>query len=275
MAKSGRIPNFLQAFSDASDVAPLTLHHIEEHLRNMGVSYVVRRSTSGDGAASARVAAESFGVEGWQILKSVCFVTPVGPVLVVVRGIDSVEVKALSAILGVSRTHVKSASSLECVALFGFPPGGVAPCALRTSSGVRVIVDEAVVAQSDDRTILFGGGDTETCIEVSQRDLVSKVFKGHPVHAVARQKVTKTGGTSADPSGRAPMHGDAPVVLRFMADSMLGRVAKWLRCLGVDTELVTTKDDVALLSRAAVEHRVVLTADRKLAAKLSNVFPDR
>ncbi len=60
--------------------------------------------------------------------------------------------------------------------------------------------------------------------------------------------------------------------LRFMADEMLGKLAKWLRTIGYDTVYYTGGGDSALVQRALAEDRVILTKDshlvkRKLARK--------
>lgn len=54
--------------------------------------------------------------------------------------------------------------------------------------------------------------------------------------------------------------GEAP---RFLADAMLGRLAKWLRILGYDAEYFPGEDD-DLLRQARREGRVLLTRDTRL-----------
>lgn len=54
--------------------------------------------------------------------------------------------------------------------------------------------------------------------------------------------------------------GEAP---RFLADAMLGRLAKWLRILGYDAEYFRGEDD-ELLRLARREGRVLLTRDTRL-----------
>jgi len=51
---------------------------------------------------------------------------------------------------------------------------------------------------------------------------------------------------------------------RFMADAMLGRLARWLRILGFDTAWEAHIADGELVRRAVEEHRVILTRDRAL-----------
>lgn len=57
--------------------------------------------------------------------------------------------------------------------------------------------------------------------------------------------------------------------IRFLADSMLSRTAKWLRCSGIDVENWHDSEHdrsslSKLLDRALVEKRVLLTRDKKL-----------
>jgi len=51
---------------------------------------------------------------------------------------------------------------------------------------------------------------------------------------------------------------------RFLADEMLGRLARWLRALGYDTLHETGKPDAVLVRTAFDERRILLTRDRRL-----------
>ena len=58
----------------------------------------------------------------------------------------------------------------------------------------------------------------------------------------------------------------------FIADEMLGKLAKWLRAIGYDTVYHTGGGDSALVQQALREDRIILTKDlhllkRKLARK--------
>ena len=59
----------------------------------------------------------------------------------------------------------------------------------------------------------------------------------------------------------------------FFADSMLGRLARWLRILGYDTAYERNLPDEALVKRVVGEHRWLLTRDRYLAKR--KVLRDR
>ena len=56
-------------------------------------------------------------------------------------------------------------------------------------------------------------------------------------------------------------------VRRFMADAMLGRLARWLRILGYDTAYEKVIDDDDLIKRAIGEDRWLLTRDGYLAQR--------
>jgi len=58
-----------------------------------------------------------------------------------------------------------------------------------------------------------------------------------------------------------------PGPMRFMADAMLGRLARWLRILGYDTAYEKVITDEALLERVIRDDRWLLTRDRRLALR--------
>lgn len=57
----------------------------------------------------------------------------------------------------------------------------------------------------------------------------------------------------------------APV--RFLADCMLGRLAKWLRILGYDCRYDRTAEDDEIVRLAEAEDRVILTRDVRLTER--------
>ena len=57
------------------------------------------------------------------------------------------------------------------------------------------------------------------------------------------------------------------VLPRLMADCMLGRLARWLRILGLDTAYDRNIHDDALIRKCRREGRVLLTRDRALSAR--------
>lgn len=55
--------------------------------------------------------------------------------------------------------------------------------------------------------------------------------------------------------------------ISFIADMMLGRLAKWLRLLGYDTLYFNKIDDSELIKIARREHRILLTRDTRLVER--------
>ncbi len=53
--------------------------------------------------------------------------------------------------------------------------------------------------------------------------------------------------------------------MRFLADEMLKKTARWLRLIGFDTLYLERVSDAKVLERAVKEERVLLTKDEKLA----------
>jgi len=57
--------------------------------------------------------------------------------------------------------------------------------------------------------------------------------------------------------------------MKFLADHMLGRLARWLRLLGYDTTYTNIPlDDNALVDLSQAEQRVLLTRDKNLAQRV-------
>ncbi|MEM4516988.1 MAG: Mut7-C RNAse domain-containing protein, partial [Desulfurococcaceae archaeon] len=54
---------------------------------------------------------------------------------------------------------------------------------------------------------------------------------------------------------------------RFIVDTMLGTVARWLRILGYDTVYDKSAEDWQIIRRAELEKRIIVTRDRGLHIK--------
>jgi len=65
---------------------------------------------------------------------------------------------------------------------------------------------------------------------------------------------------------------DEPVKPKFIADHMLGSLAKWLRMIGFDTVYNKEMDDAKIAAVARAESRFVLTRDKELAKEPGAFF---
>lgn len=54
---------------------------------------------------------------------------------------------------------------------------------------------------------------------------------------------------------------------RFIADAMLGKLAKWLRIMGYDTIYFKGGDKRALIKKAREEDRIILTRDTRIISR--------
>ena len=115
-------PDHVQAVLDSHELG-LTVIHFDDHT-----------TTSVD-------AARVIGCELGQIAKSMCLMVGDAPVLVVASGDQRIAEAKLAKHFGIGRKKIKIASPEECIAIFGYAPGGVPPVAHRTA-GVPVIIDE-------------------------------------------------------------------------------------------------------------------------------------
>ena len=72
--------------------------------------------------------------------------------------------------------------------------------------------------------------------------------------------------------GPVPSLVPEPTEDRWLVDEMLGRLARFLRILGYDTEYVRGLSDDAIRARALDERRTLLTRDGALAARTPQAF---
>ena len=63
--------------------------------------------------------------------------------------------------------------------------------------------------------------------------------------------------------------------MKLLCDHMLGSLARWLRFMGYDTAYPEPGPDRALIERARLEDRILLTRDKELAARVSGAVQIR
>jgi uncharacterized protein with PIN domain len=121
-----------------------------------------------------------------------------------------------------------------------------------------------VALESSARPWLCGGGDLQTRLVVTPAEF----FRWLPAHSLS---LSGTGleeqGTVAPTASAVGGCGN----LRFLTDAMCGRLTRWLRCAGLDTEQLARHDLTELVARAKATHRTVITCSSKYAAKLRSV----
>ena len=238
--------------------------------------------------------------------KSIALLVSDAPVVVVLRACDRVDLQAVARERGCARRQVRFATHPECVAIFGYAPGSVPPVGHRAAAAA-VMVDSALVAQGA-ALIRVGGGAIDAHLFVRARDLLALTRSAAPIalaippappakrtkeaafsppaiHASARNadraapRAAAPAEAQREAGARAGVdyaRGDAGDAheLRFLADSMLGRLSRWLRVMGVDVEPIDEPEHkkvqhAAIIDAADALGRVVLTRDRKLAARFT------
>ena len=122
-------------------MSPLTPDHVQEALDGYGLGLTVEHFK--DTTFTSEDAARAIGCELGQIAKSMCVLVGREPVLIVASGDKHLADAKLAARFGVGRKKIKLADTETCVAVFGYPPGGVAPVAHRTA-GITILIDETL-----------------------------------------------------------------------------------------------------------------------------------
>jgi uncharacterized protein with PIN domain len=155
---------------------------------------------------------------------------------------------------------VRVASRRECVEVFGYAPGTVPPVGHGTSTAIVVDFRLNGGGGGDgDCSIVFGAGDDRLELALTFEQLLRVAGSTAAVADVAepggkgaeggqqqRQEAAPPPLPPALPppkpsSSSSPSSSAAAATLlreppRFLVDSMCGRLARWLRCLGLDAE---------------------------------------
>lgn len=93
-----------------------------------------------DSTATSQMAADNIGCALGQIVKSLAFIVDGQPIVVLASGDQRIDDRKLATLYSVGRKKVKTASPDQCVAIYGYAPGGVPPFAHRTA-GLPVHID--------------------------------------------------------------------------------------------------------------------------------------
>ncbi|RLN67601.1 hypothetical protein BBJ28_00022684 [Nothophytophthora sp. Chile5] len=199
----------------------------------------------------------------------------------------------LATLCGVGRRRIKLATPVECCEHFGFAPGTVPPFGHRSMVGgaeasgweaprVRIYASESL---QHAKYLACGGGSPETLLWLNSRaffalidlEAVGDIQRGmSAVHFSDSTQKPFTSSTAAAPASPEQQLG-LTLEYKFLADSMVARVGKWLRTIGMDVivwdpyaaskEGAGPDQKAALLALAVREQRIVLTRDKKLASR--------
>src|SRR5215813_6268677 len=134
---------------------PLTPQDVQAALAPLGIAIRFFEEST----ATSQMAADRIGCALGQIVKSLCFVVKDQAVLVLASGDQRIDDKKLAQLFSVGRRQVRTATPDECVAIFGYEPGGVPPVAHRTS-GFPIYID-ATLRRFD---LLYAAGGAHNAI---------------------------------------------------------------------------------------------------------------
>jgi prolyl-tRNA editing enzyme YbaK/EbsC (Cys-tRNA(Pro) deacylase) len=118
-------------------VVPLTPIDVQQALLIFDPSLKI--ITFAESTATSELAAAAIGCTVSQIAKSICLMVDDKPVVAITSGDQRVDDRKIAAYFQVGRKRVRMATADECVALFGYAPGGVPPIGHRDPAIVKLL----------------------------------------------------------------------------------------------------------------------------------------
>lgn len=115
-----------------AQMVPLTPDDVQKALAALGLDAGIRFFS--ESTATSQLAAEQIGCQLGQIAKSLAFIVDASPILVIASGDRRVDTRKLAALYGVGRKKIKVATPEQCVAIYGYAPGGVPPVGHRQAN---------------------------------------------------------------------------------------------------------------------------------------------
>jgi prolyl-tRNA editing enzyme YbaK/EbsC (Cys-tRNA(Pro) deacylase) len=120
---------------------PLTPAHVQAALDVFKMGIQIRFFE--ESTATSQLAVDQIGCALGQIAKSICFIMQEQPVLVIASGDQRVDDRKLAQRFNLSRKQIKLATAEQCIALFGYAPGGVPPLGHRVHPA-HIFLDESL-----------------------------------------------------------------------------------------------------------------------------------
>jgi uncharacterized protein with PIN domain/prolyl-tRNA editing enzyme YbaK/EbsC (Cys-tRNA(Pro) deacylase) len=225
-----------------------------------------------------------------------CHVIADQPRVVCIDARRKLDMGKLARAFRVGRRKVRLATTVECVEVFGFAPGTVAPFGHRASTiGSAAVTNEpprdATIPIYVDSSLqnagylAAGSGSADTVIWIKSAaffELIDLAAVGDYATAEPADDLVVATGQSESTSDAC--NGDelranteitqGAVEYKFLADSMVAQVGRWLRTTGVDVVIWNDASSSnahdpkrEMLAMAAREDRIVLTRDTQLPSR--------
>ncbi|DAZ96801.1 TPA: LOW QUALITY PROTEIN: hypothetical protein N0F65_007062 [Lagenidium giganteum] len=209
----------------------------------------------------------------YRAINSICLFIDGQPSIACIDAKCKLDTAQLAILCGVGRRKVKLATAMECEETFGFAPGTVPPFGHRLAHLTKIYADESL--ERVDYWVC-GSGSIETLLIVPSPAFfqIMDVETGDISIHRSNEGDSIDSASSRALSGPIGNDGSQQEEFKFLADSMVGRVGRWLRTIGIDVIIwdPTTAPRArngdhkgSLLSLAAKEQRILLTRDKKLA----------
>ncbi|MCC7206681.1 MAG: YbaK/EbsC family protein, partial [Anaerolineae bacterium] len=150
---------------------PLTPAHVQAALDGFG--YGLQMMFFDESTATSQMAADRIGCQLAQIVKSLAFVVDGQPILVLASGDQRVDERKIAALYNVGRKKVRVATPDECIAIYGYAPGGVPPVGLRTA-GIPAHLDDMLQRHEQ----LYAAGGAHNAIFPVTREQLAHISGG-------------------------------------------------------------------------------------------------
>ncbi len=112
-------------------------------------------------------AAYALEVDAVRIIKSLVFITPVEPLLVINNGLARIDRRKLALHLGFGRKRIKLANSEQALEITGYIVGAMPPFGHRQK--LRTLADSGI---PDLETVFGGGGDINAMMRLTSLELL-------------------------------------------------------------------------------------------------------
>jgi prolyl-tRNA editing enzyme YbaK/EbsC (Cys-tRNA(Pro) deacylase) len=182
---------------------PLSVDHVRTVLNSfkLGLEIIHFSSTTFTSLDAARAIGCNLG----QIAKSMCLMAAGEPVLVVASGDRRLAEAKLAKFLDVGRKKIKIATPEQCVAIFGYPPGGVSPVGHRRSD-IPILIDESLLRWD---VVYAAAGTSNDNFGVNPEQLV--VITGGTVLDCTIEQKRPTESAVMNTKGNLDISGEKPI----------------------------------------------------------------